>query len=100
MIQSIQNLSNQESINSETIQKWLVQQLAEQLKIEPDQVDIKASFESYGLDSSQVLVIAGKAEKIFGFKLSPVLLWHYPTIESLSQRLVEEFVAVEQVFEI
>jgi acyl carrier protein len=100
MIQSTQNLANRESMTPEIIQKWLVQQLAEQLKLEPDQVDIKTPFESYGLDSSQILVIAGKAEKIFGFKLSPVLLWHYPTIESLSQRLIQEFVVEEQVFEI
>jgi acyl carrier protein len=100
MIQSTQNLANRESITPEIIQKWLVQQLAEQLKLEPDQVDIKAPFESYGIDSSQILVIAGKAEKIFGFKLSPVLLLYYPTIESLSQRLIQEFVVEEQVFEI
>ncbi|MEN9871840.1 MAG: hypothetical protein RLZZ171_2832 [Cyanobacteriota bacterium] len=84
----------------ETIQEWLIQQLAEQSQIDPSLVDIKAPFDSYGLDSSQVLIIAGQAEKTFGFKLSPVLLWHYPSIESLSQRLVEEPLIIEQTFEI
>jgi acyl carrier protein len=95
-----QNSISQKSITPETIQTWLTQQLAEQLKIEPDEVNVRVPFDSYGLDSSQVLVIAGKAETSFGFKLSPVLLWHYPTIESLSHRLVEEEAAADRVFEI
>jgi acyl carrier protein len=99
MLQSTPNII-QDPKRLETIQEWLIQQLAEQLQVDPTQVDVKASFDSYGLDSSQVLIIAGKAEKTFGFKLSPVLLWHYPSIESLSQRLVEESLVTEQIFEI
>jgi acyl carrier protein len=98
MTQSTSNIIKYSEL--ETIQEWLIQQLSEQLQIDPNLVDIRASFDSYGLDSSQVLVIAGQAEKTFGFKLSPVLLWHYPSIESLSQRLVEEPPVVEQIFEI
>jgi acyl carrier protein len=100
MIQSTPSVISQAPKTPEAIQAWLIQQFAQQLQIEPDQVDIKTPFERYGIDSSQVLIIAGKAEKAFGFKLSPTLLWHYPTIESLSHRLVEEFAVAEQVFEI
>jgi acyl carrier protein len=90
----------QSAHTAESIQNWLIDQLAEQLQIRFDQVDIKEPFENYGLNSSQILMIAVKAERQFGFKLSPVLLWHYPTIESLSHRLVEEFSTAEKVFEI
>ncbi len=100
MIQPTPNLIVKVPKTQESIQAWLVNQFAEQLQIEPDRVDIKEHFNSYSLSSSQALIIAGKAEKQFGFKLSPVLLWHYPNIELLSHRLVEEFSAAEQVFEI
>jgi acyl carrier protein len=100
MSQPTPGLMNPIPKTQETIQAWLLDQLAEQLRVEPNQVDIKAPFDSYSLSSSQVLSIAVKAEKQFGFKLSPVLLWHYPSIESLSHRLVEEFETAEQVFEI
>jgi acyl carrier protein len=90
----------QSSMTPETVQTWLIQQLSEQLQIELDEVDVRAPFDSYGLDSSQVLIIAVKAEKAFGFKLSPVLLWHYPTVESLSRRLVEESAFSDKIFEI
>jgi acyl carrier protein len=94
------NLITKAPRTQESIQAWLVEQFAEQLQLESDQIDIKEPFDSYDLSSSQALIIAGKAEKQFGFKLSPILLWHYPSIESLSHRLVEEFATTEQVFEI
>jgi acyl carrier protein len=100
MIQPTPNLIAKVPKTQATIQAWLMEQFAEQLQVEPYQVDIKEPFDSYGLNSSQALIIAVKAEKQFGFKLSPVLLWHYPNIESLSHRLVEEFATAEQVFEI
>jgi acyl carrier protein len=94
------NLRTQSTNTAKLVQDWLINQIAEQLQMDCDQVSIKESFDSYGLNSSQALIIAVKAEKHFGFRLSPVLLWHYPNIESLSHRLVEEFAAAEQVFEI
>jgi thioester reductase-like protein len=35
-------------------------------------------------------MIVSRLEDLLGFQPSPVLLWHYPNIESLSQRLAEE----------
>jgi acyl carrier protein len=72
------------------IQKWLATELAAQMGVETDDIDIQESFENYGLNSAQALVIAGKLENFLGFKLSPILLMYYPTIESLSDRLAEE----------
>jgi acyl carrier protein len=89
------------SYTAEAIQAWLVSRICEQLKVEPEEVDVREPFESYGLDSNQVMVIASQTEKKLGFKLSPILLWHYPTIESLSQRLAEESESSEsEMFEV
>ena len=41
---------------AEEIQGWLVSILAEALKIEPDEINIQESLESYGLDSAQAMV--------------------------------------------
>ncbi len=94
------NLIFQNPITPEEIQNWLIEQLATQLQVEPTVINPGITFDSYGLNSSQILVIASKAEQQFGFKLSPVILWHYPTITALSQRLTEEFATPEQEFEI
>ncbi len=75
---------------AEAIQDWLASQIAQRLDIEPDDLDIQASFESYDLDSAEALVLVSKLEKCLGVPLSPTLLWNYPTIETLAQRLAED----------
>lgn len=84
------NSSNSKPWKSEAIQMWLVTELAAQMGVKPDDIDVREPFDSYGLNSAQALVVAGRLENLLGFKLSPVLLMYYPTIESLSQRLEEE----------
>jgi acyl carrier protein len=84
------NSFNSKAWTSAAIQTWLVNELAQQMGVKPDDIDMREPFDSYGLNSAQALVIAGKLENLLGFKLSPVLLMYYPTIESLSQRLEEE----------
>lgn len=85
------NLTIQKIYTATDIQAWLIAQVCEQVGIEPDEVDVQESLESYGLDSAQAMTIVSKAEHFLGFQLSPVWLWHYPTIAALSQRLAEEF---------
>ncbi|MEY2832435.1 MAG: hypothetical protein RLZZ574_1693 [Cyanobacteriota bacterium] len=92
---------NPNQINAEVIATWLTKNLAEQLEVEPDELDPNEPLESYGLDSAQGMMIISRAEKEFGFEISPMLLWHYPTIELLAERLTEEFAESKlEVFEI
>lgn len=81
---------NQNQINAEVIATWLTNNIAEQLEVEPAQINRSEPIENYGLDSAQGMIIVSRAEKEFGLEISPMLLWHYPTIETLSARLVEE----------
>jgi acyl carrier protein len=75
---------------AEEIQNWLVSHLADLLEVRLDDIDIREPFSNYNLDSAQVLVLASKLEEKLGYQLSPTLLWNYPTIEALTQRLAEE----------
>jgi thioester reductase-like protein len=75
---------------AEDIQEWMVTKLAELLSVEPNTIDVQQPLESYGLDSSRAMVLVTQLEKILDVEVSPVLLWHYPTIEALSQRLAED----------
>ncbi|TAE60229.1 MAG: NAD-dependent epimerase/dehydratase family protein [Nostocales cyanobacterium] len=72
------------------IQEFMVSNLAEVLETTPEEIDVNEHLENYGLDSAQAMVIISKLENLLGFKPSPVLLWHYPTIAKLAQRLSEE----------
>ena len=79
----------QKSPTIEDIQNWLIEQFAQQLDIDSDDIDIEESFDNYGLDSSQTLVLLGRLEKWLGKELSPVLIFNYPNISDLTKRLAE-----------
>ena len=79
-----------QSYNAESIQAFLVSHLAEVVGVETAEIDVDENLENYGLDSAQAMMIISKLEELLGFKPSPILLWHYPNIAALSQRLSEE----------
>ncbi len=72
------------------IESWLVAKIAENLEIDPGEIDTHEPFVSFGLDSAQAVGLAGDLEEWLGRKLSPTLVWDYPTIESLAAFLAEE----------
>ncbi|MFM6022096.1 MAG: thioester reductase domain-containing protein [Dolichospermum sp.] len=78
------------SYTAESIQTFLVSHLAEVIGVPTAEIDVHENLENYGLDSAQAMMIISKLEQLLGFKPSPVLLWHYPNIAALSQRLSEE----------
>ncbi|WP_404790314.1 acyl carrier protein [Altericista sp. CCNU0014] len=83
------DLKTQSTQTAESIQDWLIEQFATRLDLDLDDIDIEASFESFGLESADALVLLNKLEQWLGFPVPPVLVWNYPTIAQLSQRLAE-----------
>ncbi|BAY99795.1 phosphopantetheine-binding protein [Tolypothrix tenuis PCC 7101] len=79
--------SQQNNLNAEVIQESIVAYIAELLEVEPQQVNVKASFTQYGLDSLSVVSLISHLESLTGEDLSPTLLYDLPSIEVLSQRL-------------
>lgn len=75
------------------IQAWIVEYLAEVLELDRDEVDITVPFDCYGLDSAVAVGMTGDLEDWLGQKLDPTLLYDYPTVESFSHHLAEEFKA-------
>ena len=71
------------------IEDWLVAQLSERLQINAIDVNVTQPFASYGIDSLQVVQIAGELETWLGRPLSPTLLYEYSTIEAIAQHLGE-----------
>jgi acyl carrier protein len=92
---------NPRSMSVEEIQDWLAFQIAEQLGVDADEIDLRVPFEHYGLDSVQTMSIANLGKQYFGLQLSPIVIWNYPNVESLSQYLADELKNSEiEVFEI
>jgi acyl carrier protein len=73
--------------DADTIQAWLVSKLSERLEIEPGEIDTREHFASYGLGSTEAASLTGELAEWLGRKLSPGLVYEYPTIESLARHL-------------
>src|SRR5450631_1136140 len=80
---------SENSTNAELIQAWLVSKLSERLAIESHEIDIREPFASYGLGSTEAVSLAGELAEWLGRKLSPALVYEYPTIEALARHLAE-----------
>jgi acyl carrier protein len=83
------DLETQDTQTTESIQDWLIEQVAQRLDLDPDEIDNHASFESFGMESSEALVLLNDLEQWLERSVPPVLLWNYPTIAQLSKRLAE-----------
>ena len=70
------------------IQEWLKRQIADRLEIALEEIDIREPFTSYGLASRDVVALSGELEQLLGRRLSPTLAYDYPSIQSLSEFLV------------
>ncbi|OUL25490.1 hypothetical protein BV372_27850 [Nostoc sp. T09] len=79
--------SQKNTLNAEMIQESIVAFIAELLEVEPHQVNVKARFNEYGLDSLSSVSLISHLESLIGEDLSPTLLYDLPSIEVLSQRL-------------
>ena len=74
------------------IREWLVREMSKRLGVSASDLDPHASLLDYGLDSFHATTLAGELGRLLGRKLSPVLLWDYPTIDRLSRHLAGESV--------
>ncbi|MFN6568073.1 type I polyketide synthase [Dendronalium sp. ChiSLP03b] len=91
---------NPKLLTATDIQAWLVVQIAKELGVKPEEINVRVPFDSYGLDSVLAIGIASAGKQFLGLDVSPLLLVHYPTIESLSQHLAKQLEASEsEMFE-
>jgi acyl carrier protein len=71
-------------LNSEEIERWMVQKIAGALGVHPDTIDVQAPFAEHGLDSVASLQMTGELQEKLGRELDATLFWEYPSIASLS----------------
>jgi acyl carrier protein len=71
------------------IREWLVAKVARVVGVPTSDVDPALSFVEFGLDSMQSVRLSGDLERWMGYELPPILLYDYPTIDSLARYLAE-----------
>lgn len=73
----------------ESIETWLIQWMADEFSLNADEIEPSHTFIKYEMTSVTATVLAADLENWLGCRLSPTLLWNYPTIEALAQHLSE-----------
>jgi 8-amino-7-oxononanoate synthase len=76
----------------EAIRNWLITNIASVVNMEPSSIDVRQTFDNYGLDSLQAVSLSGDLETWLNREISPTVVWDYPTVDQLARHLSENHV--------
>ncbi|MDJ0714931.1 MAG: hybrid fatty acyl-AMP ligase/type I polyketide synthase [Prochloraceae cyanobacterium] len=81
--------SQQLTANSQQqlISDWLVSKIATGIGISATEIDVEEPLVNYGLDSVAAVRLSAELEDWLGRKISPTIVYDYPTIKSLASYL-------------
>jgi 8-amino-7-oxononanoate synthase len=71
----------------DAIRSWLITNIASVVNMEPSSIDVRQTFDNYGLDSLQAVSLSGDLETWLNREVSPTVVWDYPTVEQLARHL-------------
>lgn len=75
------------ALSEDEIEDMILGEMAAGLGVSVDDIDPEEPFDSTDLDSAQAVVMMARLEAALGQKLSPTLVWNYPTPRKLAERL-------------
>src|SRR5262245_56982748 len=74
-------------MTAQELRIWLVSKIVGLTGIDPQLIGVWEPFTAFGLASRDVVILSGELEELLGHQLSPTLLYDYPSIGVLAQRL-------------
>ena len=77
----------------ESLQAHITRFICNELQVDPDDVDLDINLGAYGVGSLAGTKLIGSLEETFGLRLSPTMIFEYPSISQLS--LAIERIATE-----
>jgi acyl carrier protein len=74
----------------EEIVDWLVDRIAKEMKVAPNELILDETFFNIGMNSLSTLIISGElAEFLELEEFNPSMFWDYPSIQKLAEHLTE-----------
>ena len=73
----------------ESVQIWLSERIASYLALSRDDVETTRPVAEYGMNSSVAMQLLGDITEGIEKEVEPTLIWEYPTIDALSEKIVE-----------
>ncbi|MEV0251807.1 AMP-binding protein [Nocardia sp. NPDC050712] len=74
-------------LDSGDIEAWLKVRLSERFDLNPTEIDTRAPFAEFGLNSAEAVEVATDLANWLRFPISTVVMWDHPTIEGVAQHL-------------
>ena len=71
------------------LKEWLIDHIADYVQLTPLQIKSDVPLAEFGLDSVYALTLAGEIEDYLGIVVESTLLWDFPTIDSLTEALIQ-----------
>jgi|SRR5580765_2627004 acyl carrier protein len=87
MLKKRKVIPSTEPPTEEAIRTWLITNIASVVNMDPSSIDVRQTFDNYGLDSLQAVSLSGDLETWLNREISPTVVWDYPTVEQLAQHL-------------
>ena len=70
-----------------TVRAWLIKYITEAIDIPVTPFPTGDTFDTYGFDSTETVIMAGVMEEEFGIELEPALLFENPSVDGLVESL-------------
>jgi acyl carrier protein len=77
-------MGNRLPIDRDALRVWMRDYILSVLDLPPEQVPTAQTFDTYGFDSVEAVVMAGVMEEEFGVPVDPVQLLEHPSIDEFA----------------
>lgn len=71
------------------ITAWLLDWIAQELQMPKGEIDPARSLLDYSMSSVTATILVGDVEDWLGLHLSPTLVWDFPTIDAITDHLIQ-----------
>lgn len=68
-------------VDPAALRSWMVQYICAIFDLKPGNLSTSDSFDSYGLDSVEAVIMAGVMEEEFRVQIDPILFFEHPSID-------------------
>lgn len=75
--------------SKQSIADWLIAWIAKELSMAPGDIDTRHSLLQYSLSSVTATILVGDLEDWLDLRLSPTMVWDYPSIDAMADFLSE-----------
>jgi acyl carrier protein len=76
--------------SADEIQTWMVQFIANDMKLPPEKVPLAEPLVNIGMTSRQAVFLTGALEDYLGAPVDPTVIWEHPTIQKISAQLASK----------